>query len=334
MNVKKLENPLWIPIFSLVLIPLILVLAVIAGKFGWRLPLIVLTPPLMILLMFHLYPHSLLVKMFVSTIIPILSLTVCVTSLYLDSRMSLTGLRVLLSGIVLLLLGAQFMKLIKCFMNAGHLIKGISVNGYLQERVISIHCNIFLVTVVFASWADLGILGFLAVTSVLLLLYLSLLLRIFNKKPFLFLWPYLSKLEKRFGEDFSSTIAPDVSLKDIYERLIKIFETEKAYLDPLVSEYEMAQRLLTNRTYLSRAVAANSNDVNFRHMLNRYRVEYSMELIKSNPTLTVGDLATMSGFNVVPTFTSSFRQVYGVTPAIWIKQYRKSLLEGDVQNKK
>lgn len=334
MNVKKLENPLWIPIFSLVLIPLILVLAIIAGKFGWRLPLIVLTPPLMILLMFHLYPHSLLVKMFVSTIIPILSLTVCVTSLYLDSRMSLTGLRVLLSGIVLLLLGAQFMKLIKCFMNAGHLIKGISVNGYLQERVISIHCNIFLVTVVFASWADLDILGFLAVTSVLLLLYLSLLLRIFNKKPFLFLWPYLSKLEKRFGEDFSSTIAPDVSLKDIYERLIKIFETEKAYLDPLVSEYEMAQRLLTNRTYLSRAVAANSNDVNFRHMLNRYRVEYSMELIKSNPTLTVGDLATMSGFNVVPTFTSSFRQVYGVTPAIWIKQYRKSLLEGDVQNKK
>lgn len=332
MNVKKLENPLWIPIFSLVLIPLVLILAVIAGNFGWKLPLIVLTPPLMILLMFHLYPHSLFVNMFVSTMIPVLSLTVCVLSLYMDSRISLLGLRILLSGNVLLLLGTQFLKLIRCFMNAGHLIKGISVNGYLQERVISIHCNLFLVTVVFAAWADLDILGSLVVTSVLLLLYLSLLFRIFKKKPFLLLWPYLSKLEKRFGEDFSSTIAPDVSLKDIYERLINIFETEKAYLNPLISEYEMAQRLLTNRTYLSRAVAANSNDTSFRHILNRYRVEYSMELIKSNPNLTVSDLATMSGFNVVPTFSSSFRHVYGVTPATWIKQYRRELAAEDTQN--
>lgn len=334
MNIKTLENPIWIQCLSLALIPVLLTVSLISGDFGWRLSLPVMGTSIVLIILFHQYPHSFFVKVLLASVLSVLALILVLLSLFLDSDSSLLILKIILLIHIAVLMTASLIKMIRYFMHAATLIKGVSVNGYLQEKVVNMHSSLFYVAALLTAWAELDIITGILLASIYIFLYTSLLCRMIKKRPFLFLGPYLSKLEKQFGEDFSSTIAPEVSLNEIYDHLVNIFETEQWYLSPSISEAEVAQRLLTNRTYLSKAISASGKDVNFRQMLNRYRVQYSIELIKKNPSLNVQDVAAMSGFNVVPTYTASFRFIYGVTPAIWIKNYRKSILEEDMQKQK
>lgn len=334
MNIKYLENPIWIQALSLLLIPFLFAFALISGNFGLRLPLVSMGTSITILILFHQYPYSFFIKVVVVSVLSVSVLLMTILSLYMTPGSSQIATRVIYMIHISVLMLTSLIKNLKYFVNATALIKGVSVNGYLQEKVINMHSSLFYVTVAIAAWAELNVLSGIIIALIFIGLYLSLLSRMIRKRPFIFLGPYLSRLEKHFGEDFSSTIAPEVSLKEIYDHLVNLFETEQCYLNHSISEAEVAQRLFTNRTYLSKSIAANGKDVNFRHMLNRYRVEYSIELIKNNPTLNVQDVATMSGFNVVPTYTTSFRFIYGVTPAVWIKNYRKSIVEVDTQNQK
>lgn len=112
----------------------------------------------------------------------------------------------------------------------------------------------------------------------------------------------------------------DEELKD---RLLYLFENEKIYLRPDVRITEVAERLLTNKTHLSKVIRLKTGK-NFCQLVHTYRIREAMRIFSGNPRLSIVQLGQLVGFNSLTTFTTAFGRNTGFTPAEWCKNYRKS----------
>lgn len=90
------------------------------------------------------------------------------------------------------------------------------------------------------------------------------------------------------------------------------FVEEKIYLQPFLNMQDVATRVGTNRTYLSKYLNDRLH-VTFYEYVNNYRLDYAKKLIEET-TLTIGEVSQKSGFNSFSTFLRSFKQRYGCTP--------------------
>lgn len=113
----------------------------------------------------------------------------------------------------------------------------------------------------------------------------------------------------------------DDTLAEVYSRIENYFQTAKPYLEGNVSICEVAQRLYTNKQYVSVAVKRFSG-LNFCQYVNRYRIRYAMELFRGNRTLRMSELAQLSGFNSVTSFNISFRYFMDQPPGDWCRKCR------------
>ena len=111
---------------------------------------------------------------------------------------------------------------------------------------------------------------------------------------------------------------------DFAEALHKAFDEERIYLNPRLTINLLAERLGTNRTYLSTYINKQLN-VSFFEYVNRYRVLYAQQLL-AQPGNTVESVASMSGFNSQSAFRRAFISETGMTPG----RFRKEL-QGDEQ---
>jgi len=105
---------------------------------------------------------------------------------------------------------------------------------------------------------------------------------------------------------------------EIMERF-KAMMAEKPYLKGKLRIETVAARLGTNKTTLSRMV----NDkfgMNFRQLLNSYRVKEAIDLFSNNHNISMEELRNGAGFKSVSTFTSSFTRFTGCTPAEYCKK--------------
>lgn len=108
---------------------------------------------------------------------------------------------------------------------------------------------------------------------------------------------------------------------DIYTKLIKVIELEKAYLDPNLRVATLAQRLGRNSQELSAIVKKQTGDT-LTELINRYRVEaFKLKITDgSYHYLTNIAIANACGFNTKSTFYKAFKEVMGITPKEYIKQ--------------
>lgn len=97
----------------------------------------------------------------------------------------------------------------------------------------------------------------------------------------------------------------------------KIFENEW-YLEPLFSIRDLAARLGTNETYVSRALNAGE-EKGFNYTINAMRVEFAKLQLSQSDT-SILSIALESGFNSKATFNRVFRHHTGETPS----RYRTS----------
>lgn len=111
--------------------------------------------------------------------------------------------------------------------------------------------------------------------------------------------------------------------EELKERLLFLFEGEKLYLHPDIRITEVAERLLTNKTHLSKVIRAKTGK-NFCQLVHSYRIREAMRLFSGNPRLSIVQLGQLVGFNSLTTFTTAFGRNTGFTPAEWCKNYRKS----------
>lgn len=92
---------------------------------------------------------------------------------------------------------------------------------------------------------------------------------------------------------------------------------ENLYSDRITLE-ELASRMATNRTYMSRAMS--SSGCRFTHFMNLMRLKAAFSLLKEkdrygNFRYSVGDAAIQSGFSSERNFYRFVRKVTGRTPA-------------------
>lgn len=104
----------------------------------------------------------------------------------------------------------------------------------------------------------------------------------------------------------------------------QLIAEEQVFLQCSIRADEMANRMHTNRTYLSRMIKEEFQ-CTFSDYINRKRIEYAQQLMRENPTIKSADLAVQSGFSEVSSFGRIFKQTTGLPPKEWLKKELSSL---------
>lgn len=125
----------------------------------------------------------------------------------------------------------------------------------------------------------------------------------------------------------------DIARKGLYERIRKLMEDKRPYLDESYETEDLSRQVGTNRTYLAQTLSMFSG-WNFCKFINKYRVDYAVDLIKKDKNMRISEVSTFSGFHSQTTFNSAFKFFMGVTPSeykrhLWSKwrKYPSSLQE-------
>lgn len=122
---------------------------------------------------------------------------------------------------------------------------------------------------------------------------------------------------------------PSMSLK---ERLISYFEYEKPYLSKDINMQEVAMRLFTNKSYLSKTINTEMNK-NFRELVNYFRVREAIKIFSTNMEMSMAELRDRCGFNNNASFTSAFKLNTGYTPGEWCRDMKNRMTYEDERRK-
>ena len=119
---------------------------------------------------------------------------------------------------------------------------------------------------------------------------------------------------------------PDAGGSERNSRLAYEFETlmeqQLLYTNKDISLSELATKLSTNHSYLSKAINTHYG-MNFKEVLNQFRVKAACRLLMSDFTnkFTMESISGEVGFNSTSSFYSSFKKYTGVSPLEYRKLY-------------
>ena len=110
----------------------------------------------------------------------------------------------------------------------------------------------------------------------------------------------------------------------IYESLCRLMEEKKIYTDSQLNRDTLAEKLETNRTYLTQVVSVKSG-MNIPAFINHYRIEEAVRILsdREKTDYPLKQLCSDLGFASMSTFYKLFNKQVGMSPSA----YRKSLIE-------
>ncbi len=114
----------------------------------------------------------------------------------------------------------------------------------------------------------------------------------------------------------NSGIKNDVASK-LFEKLLKIMDHEKPYLEPKLSLATLAGQLEISPNQLSQVINQEAK-VNFYDFVNKYRVEEFIRQSQKNNNYSILALALDSGFNSKSSFNTIFKKQKGLTPSEYL----------------
>ena len=116
---------------------------------------------------------------------------------------------------------------------------------------------------------------------------------------------------------------------DLYLQMLRVIESKKLYLDSKLTQEDVIRYLGTNRNYLYTALKTNSN-LNFKGLLNQYRVRYAVSLIKDKVSdgrrFSLSDIYVDCGFSTNESFYRIFKKITGTTPGKYIAQIESEII--------
>ena len=112
--------------------------------------------------------------------------------------------------------------------------------------------------------------------------------------------------------------------KDIYARVVALFEKEKPYLNSELTINDIVKVTFTNKLYISRAISQFAGR-NFCQFVNYYRVLHAIQIFRDNPDLKVAEMAVRSGFNSTVSFSMAFRLYMSECPSDWCRKEKLKL---------
>lgn len=95
---------------------------------------------------------------------------------------------------------------------------------------------------------------------------------------------------------------------------------EQAFLEPGLTLIDVAERLHSNKTYVSRLVN-NTYNLAFPDLINTLRVDYAEQYIVAHRDAKQAEIATACGFISASSFNNTFKKVTGMTPKIWLATF-------------
>lgn len=111
--------------------------------------------------------------------------------------------------------------------------------------------------------------------------------------------------------------------EDLYSRVESLMREEKYYKLSDITLDKVAERLDTNRTYLSKAINSYSG-MTFNAYVNMYRIGEAVRILKTyGKSVVLKELAADLGFSSVSAFSKIFQKETGCTPG----KYRDELLK-------
>jgi len=125
---------------------------------------------------------------------------------------------------------------------------------------------------------------------------------------------------QQLHEDKSSNAKQEKS----FNALCQLIEKERLYADPQISRDTLAEKLGTNRTYLSKLI----NDVagkNYSQFINSYRIQEAVKFLSDphNENYPLKQLCFDLGFTSLSTFYKTFTETVGIPPSV----YRQTALK-------
>ena len=102
--------------------------------------------------------------------------------------------------------------------------------------------------------------------------------------------------ENTISEQYENTLC---------QELDRLMQEKKTFLKNDLRLEQVTRELGTNRTYLLQALNEEKG-MTFKEYINRLRIEYAERLMKSNPSLTKNEIATMSGYNTLSSFYRNY----------------------------
>ena len=108
----------------------------------------------------------------------------------------------------------------------------------------------------------------------------------------------------------------DEIAKEIINKLERLMLEEKIFMNTDISQKEIAKRLNTNTTYLSRTINLKYN-LNFSAYINLFRIEEAKKIILNdkNKTYSFEGIANTVGFSSKSAFYNAFKKFTGKTPS-------------------
>ncbi len=128
-------------------------------------------------------------------------------------------------------------------------------------------------------------------------------------------------VKKKIVKYKNSGLTPSFS-SELKEELVRLLEVEKVYRQNSIKLETIAERLGTTRHNASQVINEHFG-LNFFELINKYRVEEAMELLRSNSeNLNIIDIAYEVGYNNKVTFNKSFKRFSNLTPSQFMKLER------------
>lgn len=112
----------------------------------------------------------------------------------------------------------------------------------------------------------------------------------------------------------------EMTITNCWNNLERLMNEEKVFLEPDLNLIELAQRLGTNRTYLSLAVRQFSGK-SFSDYVNYARIMYAEELLLKGESPK--NVEYSCGYISSSTFYRQFQKIAGASPSVWLKEQKE-----------
>jgi len=112
----------------------------------------------------------------------------------------------------------------------------------------------------------------------------------------------------------------------ILDQVKDLLDNQRVYQDPEISLIKLADKVGTNTSYLSSTINTHYH-VNFKTLINKYRIDEARAQLVSGKfdSYSIDGIAREVGYRSRSNFYQMFKQITGVTPAVYVQNYQLAI---------
>ena len=107
--------------------------------------------------------------------------------------------------------------------------------------------------------------------------------------------------------------------RELEQLIIDRLESEKLFLNPVLTIESLAGLLNSNKSYVSEAIN-RGNFGSYYALINHYRVEHAIQMFRENPQMKIEEVSKVSGFSSKSVFSQVFKRSKGVSATQFIQE--------------